>query len=202
MLSIRYTNYVPNKEDLVAYYKFDESGCTHIDYSLNRNYFTYTRYLPSMENIAANNFLQEGDYYNSSYIIKPGTGVNDLGVGIPIPSISTDATVEMWVLFPILPTSGYQSILGVNNRQLQAGFEIVYYSTSQILWCNFMHTFQTNMPLNTTYTFSQNSWTHIACISSGTLSYMQLFVNGAVMQTIGYIAYTPGKIYLSFNYRI
>lgn len=178
---------------MAAYYKFDEPGFTHLDSSPSRNYFVYNRYQPNCEYNLSNNFWQDGGYYNTSFIIKPGTTLNDLGAGISSPSDSTEDTVELWFNFPSLPTSGYQSILGVSNRALQCGFEIVYNVSGQLLWCNFNYQYQATLPLSLTTNIGTNVWTHIACVSSNNNNYMQLYMNGVLMVNIGYLSYNAGK---------
>ena len=185
-----------DKTNLLVYYKFDESGVTHVDYSSNHNYFVYSSYLPGTEIPSSSNFMEEGSYYNTSLVLSPGYTNNDLGVAFAGPSLTNEITVELWAIFSSIQ-GAFQPIIGVQNRAIGCGFEIVYNVSGQSLWCSWDPVYQANPILSAAYTFTPNVWNYFSCVCSKTNSYMQLLVNANPLQTIPFVDYGSSKKYFS-----
>lgn len=180
------------------FYKFDENGVTHKDYSSYRNYFVYQSYSPGAEIPQSNNFMQEGTYYNTSLIYSPGSTNNDVGITFAGPSLYNEVTVELWAIFTSI--QGYfQPIIGITGRSIGSGFEIVYNVSGQSLWCSWDPVYHSTPILSAAYTFTPYVWNYLTCVTSKANGYMQLLVNANPIQTIPFVDYGSSIIdFLNF----
>ncbi|MBI4136713.1 DUF2341 domain-containing protein [Candidatus Roizmanbacteria bacterium] len=157
------------KEDPVAYWKFDEGqGTTVYDSSSNSNDATLgtgssaPSWLTEDQCISGKCLRFDG---NSDYVTAPNSGETNI--------TSNAFSLSGWVKLSDYPSSGnYASIVSKGGVDVGAGYELLIKSTGEVFLtkdANFKASV-TTVPLQT--------WTHVAGVYDG--SKLQIYINGSL----------------------
>ena len=179
--------------NMLAYYPFDEPHMVHTDYSIDGYHFSYT--VASPVNDVSPDYISVGEYENVYNVLQFSGAAPLLGPQLPMPVEafnSKDVTVEMWIAFSS-KTSATIPIVGVLNRPFNSGFEIGFNGPANTLWCHFSDAVDANPTIKAVVNIALNTWTHIACVDSFTLSKGQVFVDTIPLTNVSYYAFTPSK---------